>query len=281
MTDNYQTRITNKLINRNIALPQDHGSWVFLLSPLLIGLFAAPNWSISSLLLIIASFSAFLIRQPITHLIKIYSKRRPKTDTNAAVFWTVIYTIIGFVCMLGLIHLGFSYIMVLVVPGIFVFIWYLFLVSKRSERNQTGVEIVASGVLALSAPAAYWVGLGIIDLTGWVLFILVWLQSAASIVYVYTRLRQRQLKDRPELSERLRLGQRSLLYTSFNFIVVFIFSLIGFLPQFLPIPYFVQWAEVFWGTYNPAIQTKPTKIGLRQLLVSSIFTILFIITWRS
>jgi hypothetical protein len=25
---------------RHIALPQDHGSWVFLLSPLLIGLFA-------------------------------------------------------------------------------------------------------------------------------------------------------------------------------------------------------------------------------------------------
>ena len=34
------------LLDRHVALPGDHGSWVFLLGPLLIGLFAGGRWSI-------------------------------------------------------------------------------------------------------------------------------------------------------------------------------------------------------------------------------------------
>jgi len=33
------------LFNRQIALPQDHGSWVLILSPLLIGIFASRAFS--------------------------------------------------------------------------------------------------------------------------------------------------------------------------------------------------------------------------------------------
>lgn len=275
-----QTRTANNLFNRNIALPQDHGSWVFLLSPLLIGLFAAPNWSLATLLLIIASLTGFLIRQPITHLVKIYSKRRPKTDTQTSVFWVVLYSSIGFICVLGLVYLGFSYIMLLALPGVAVFTWYLILVTRRNERKQGGVEIVASGVLALSAPAAYWVGAGKPDPTGLVLFFLVWLQSAASIVYAYVRLEQRHLNEIPEVADRFKLGKRALLYSSFNLFSVLFFSIIGMLPTLLPIPYLIQWIEVIWGTYHPAVQAKPAQIGLRQLVVSTIFTISFIITWN-
>jgi hypothetical protein len=274
------TRNTGKLLNSNIAIPQDHGSWVFLISPLLIGLFAAPNWSRATLLLIITSLAAFLVRQPITHIVKIYSKRRPKTDIKAAFFWVIVYTAVCVICILGLLYQGFSYIMLLALPGILVFAWYLFLISKRSERKQIGVEIVASGVLALSAPAAYWVGLGEPDPTGWVLFVLVWLQSAASIVYAYARLEQRRMKVKPGVAERFNIGKRALLYSSFNLIFVFILSTTERLPNLLPIPYIIQWVEVIWGTYNPAIRTKPAKIGLRQLIVSSLFTISFIFFWN-
>ncbi|MBK5108482.1 MAG: hypothetical protein JJE12_10125, partial [Anaerolineales bacterium] len=39
----------SKLFLRHVALPSDHGSWVFLLSPLLIGLFAGDSWSTATL----------------------------------------------------------------------------------------------------------------------------------------------------------------------------------------------------------------------------------------
>ena len=49
---------------RYIALPSDHGSWVFLLSPLLIGLFAGGHWTPAILYLLSGALAAFLLRQP-------------------------------------------------------------------------------------------------------------------------------------------------------------------------------------------------------------------------
>jgi hypothetical protein len=265
---------------RHIALPSDHGSWVFLLSPLLIGLFAGGSWSIATTLLIIAAFAAFLIRQPVTIIVKVYSKRRPRRDLEAAIFWIIVYGFIGLLALIGLIALGYGYVLYLAIPGIPVFIWHLYLISRRVERRKAGIEVVGSGVLALTAPAAYWIGIGYPDRIGWLLFILTWMQSAASIVYAYLRLEQRELDNPPEIKLRLGMGRRALLYTSFNLMAVIGLSIGGIIPPLLPIPYALQWAETLWGTMNPAIHEKPTKIGLRQLTVSTIFTIIFIITWN-
>ena len=84
----------NNFFLRHVALPSDHGSWVFLLSPLLIGLFAGGRWSVASLFLIIAALAAFLIRQPVTTAVKIYSGRRNRRELPAAWFWIGIYGLI-------------------------------------------------------------------------------------------------------------------------------------------------------------------------------------------
>lgn len=264
---------------RMIALPSEHGAWVFLLSPLLIGLFAARSFTPASALLIIGALAAFLLRQPVSILVKAYSKRRPRSDLPAARFWIIIYGLVGFLALIGLILQGHIDLLLLALPGIPVFVWHLYLVSRRAERRQPGVEIIGSGVLALSAPAAYWVGIGEPDPIGWWLFALTWLQSAASIVYAYLRLEQRELKAISDRSTQIRMALRALLYTSFNMCAVIILSSLSWLPQYLFIPYAVQWLETLWGSLNPSIGVKPTRIGLRQLAVSSLFTLLFIVTW--
>ena len=81
----------NNLFLRHVALPSDHGSWVFLLSPLLIGLFAGNSWSIAAIFLVITSLAAFLLRQPVTFIVKVYSGRRNRRDLSAAWFWIGIY----------------------------------------------------------------------------------------------------------------------------------------------------------------------------------------------
>ena len=259
-----------KYFRRQIALPNDHGSWIFLLSPLLIGLTAGESWSFASFFLIMAAFSAFLIRQPITTAVKITSKRRPKTDLPAAFFWIITYGAILMMALAGLMILGHAVLILLAIPAIPIFAWHLYLVSKRSERRQAGVEILGSGVLALSSPAAYWVGVGNYAPVGWWLFILTWLQSAASIVYAYLRLEQRELPKKPDLKTQLEMGKRALLYTTFNFLAVSVLSIGSFLPPLLPIPFAFQWAETIWGCFTPAIGWKPTRIGIRQLIVSVI-----------
>ena len=227
----------NKLFRRQIALPQDHGSWIFLFSPLAIGIFAGGSISIATLYLVIASVAVFLVRQPLTILTKIYSGRRAARDKTAAWFWTIIYSLTAALGVAGLVVLGFNYLLILAIPGFPVFAWHLWLVSRREERRQIGVEIVASGVLSLTAPAGYWVGIGTPDSIGWLLFLLSWLQSAASIVYAYLRLEQRQLESQPEMPVRLRMGRRALLYTSFNLIFVITLAVIDIVPRLIPLPY--------------------------------------------
>jgi len=75
------------------------------------------------------------------------------------------------------------------------------------------------------------------------------------------------------------MAVRALSYTSFNLMTVFGLSLAGVLPALLPLAYALQWIESLWGSLKPAIGWKPTRIGIRQLLVSTLFTILFIFTW--
>ena len=275
------TSIKTPLFVRHIALPQDHGSWVFLFSPLLIGLFTAENFTIASLILVVAALAAFLVRQPASIAVKAYSGRRSTRDLPIARFWLGVYSLVGLLSLGALVYLGFGYLLYLAIPGIAVFFWHLYLVSRRLERRQMGVEIVASGVLALAAPAAYWVGRGYPDPIGWVLFGLVWLQSAASIVYAYLRLEQRTLAVVPEFPTAIRMGRRALMYTTFNVIIVTGLAFASFLPLLLPLPYLLQWAETIWGTFfRPAVGLKPTAIGLRQLAISSLFTLLFILTWN-
>ena len=130
-------------------------------------------------------------------------------------------------------------------------------------------------------PAAYWVGVERADPLGWLLWALVWFQSSASIVYAYLRLEQRSLREPPDMGERLRMGRRALMYTSFNALAVIGLSLGGVIPALLPFAYALQWGETLWGSLiKPAVGARPTAIGIRQLAISILFTVLFIAAWR-
>jgi len=269
---------------KQIALPQDHGSWVFILSPLLVGIFAGGNFTSATFFLIVAAMSAFMLRQPMTVLVKALSGRRPKTDLPAAYFWLLIYGAIATAALTGLILEGFSYLLYLAVPGAPVFAWHLWLVSQRAERRQAGIEVIATGVLSLSAPAAYWVGVHGYEPAGWWLWIFTWLQSAASIVYAYLRLSQREMSEEraagTSRSEWWRMGIRAFIYTSFNLVLSAFLGVAKLIPIFIFVPFALQWLETIWGIFNPAVGWKPTHIGIRQLIVSILWTVLFVLTWR-
>jgi hypothetical protein len=263
-----------------IALPQDHGSWVFILSPLLIGLFAGRGFSAASLALLIAALAAFLIRQPVTIAIKAYSGRRPRSDLPAARFWMGIYGTLVVLCIAELVVLGDTFVLLLGIPAAPVFAWHLWLVSRRDERRQAGIEILATGVLALAAPAAFWIGKGAYEPLGWILWVLTWFQSAASIVYTYLRLEQRGWKTSPDVQTRLKAGLRAISYTMFNLILALILGLNGIISGLVFCAFLVQALEAVYGALVPAVGAKPVEIGMRQLAVSILFTVIFISTWR-
>jgi len=270
---------TRKRFPTHIALPQDHGSWVFLFTPLLVGLAAGRVWNLDTLALTLAALAAFLIRQPVTIMVKVYSKRRSRRDLPAARLWTGVYAAAGALGLAFLLRRGHLYLLALALPAVPVFAWHLYLVSRRAERRQAGVEILATGVLALAAPAAYWVARGALEADGWLLWLLTWLQSAASIVYAYLRLEQRQWKAAPPPAQRWQAGRRAHWYALTNLAVTGTLAALHFLPWVLLLPFGIQYAETLWGITHPAVKARPAVIGTRQLAVSVLFTLTFALLW--
>src|SRR5512145_822781 len=115
------TGMAHPYVRKQIFLPQDHGSWVFILSPLFIGLFAGGTFTFASLSLVIAAIAAFLLRQPITIAVKAYSGRRARSDLPAARFWIALYGLIILIALIGLIRAEFAYLLILAIPGAPVF----------------------------------------------------------------------------------------------------------------------------------------------------------------
>ncbi|HQV28768.1 MAG TPA: YwiC-like family protein [Thermoflexales bacterium] len=268
----------NGLFRRQIALPQDHGSWVFIGMPLLIGLFDGGIIAPASVALVIAAMAAFLIRQPVTMAIKVESGRRPRTDLPAALFWLAVYGLIAALAAVALIALGAGSVLYLALPAAPIFAWHLLLVSRRAERRQLWIEVLGTGALALAAPAAYWVGIGRYESGGLLLWGLVWAQSAASIAYAYFRLEQREWKVVPDRRARFAAGRGPILFAGANLLgAVVLGPLTGLQPGWVFVPFALQFAETLWGTDHPAIGARPAAIGTRQLVVSTLFTLLFIV----
>jgi len=255
------------------ALPAEHGSWIWWIGPFVLGAAAARTASIDLLLLAVAVLLAFLIRQPVSLLVKIFSGRRPRADLPPVLTWIGIYAVLLAAAGLALIARGHGRLFLLLLPGLPVFGWHLWLVSRRQERGQRGIEIVGSGVLALAAPGAYWVCGGGSPSLPWILWLLAWLQSAASIVLVYLRLEQRNW-EATSLRFRLQAGGRSIAYYLANVLVASGLGAAGVVPWGVPAAFGLLLLDALAGVMQPAIGARPIAIGMRQLLASSAFYLL-------
>jgi hypothetical protein len=261
----------NTLWRKYYALPAEHGAWIWLLGPFVLGAAAGGNLNPALIWLLAAGLAAFLSRQPATIAVKALSGRRSSKQLQPALIWFSGYLILSITMLIPLVLAGFSHLGLLVLPGMPVFSWHLWLVKKRQERRQPGVEIVAAGVLSLMAPAAYWVAGGTSDWLALVLWLVCWLQSAASIVHIHLRLQQRQWDAAGNMPHRLRAGWRSLAYHSFNLVVV-----LGLVNE-LPLPpsllaaFSLVWLDGLHGVLLPAVGYRPSRIGIRQLIFSLAF----------
>lgn len=264
-----------RIFRKHYALPTEHGSWIWWIGPLVIGAAAAGAFPPALWLLFVTAFAAFLSRHPIALLVKVASGRRPASDRLPALVWAAIYGALVLLGLAGLAGLGFGQLLLLLAaPAVLVFAWHLWLVSRRAERGQMGIELVGAGVLALTAPAAYWVAGGPMDRTGWILWLLCWLQSAASIVLVYLRLDQRRWPAAPSTPERWRVGRRTLAYHLFNLVAATLLAAGRVVPGMVPLAFGLMLADAIDGILRPGIGARPTFIGMRQLAASLLFVIL-------
>jgi len=273
-----RTQQQRRIFRRQMALPSDHGTWVFLLSPLAIGLAAGERLSTVSSYLVVAVLAGLLVRHPVTTLVKIWAGRRSRADLPAAIFWSVLYGGIGLVMAIGLAMRGFGYLLYAAIPGMLIFCWYLVLVGRRAERGRTGLEILGAGVLALSAAAGLWIGRGQYLPLGWLLWIMIWAQSAASIHFVHMRLDHRRWGRIEAFGI---LGKRwplAVVASSLNLAAMAALGPASGISTWIFIAYLPQWLESLWFARHPT-DDPPVTVGVRQLVISTLYTVLFISLW--
>ncbi len=254
-------------------IPPEHGTWFMWIGPLLTGMLAARQVNLDLIGLAVLLLSAFLARQPLTIVFKALVGRRSRAEVRPA---SVVMAILGglAIALLALmLARGHTYLAWLGLAALPVLAWQLALVAKREER-QMGIELVGAGVLALAAPAAYWVGLGEARAAGWGLWALAWLYAAASIVFIYSRLEQRRWSEWPPRRERLRRGARVLLYAVVNLVLVVVLTALHWVPPWAWVGFALAVPHIALGVMAPAARARPARIGLEQAGATLIFSTL-------
>jgi len=277
--ENPRTRTRRLRAMARVALPQEHGAWVMFLGPLLIGLVAGGRLTVASSYLVVAAAAGFLWRQPVTMLAKVHGGRRPATEGPAAWRWMILYGSIAVLHVIGLVLRGHASLLYLALPAVPVLLWHLALVSRRAERGHVVLDVLAAGVLALSAPAGMWIGRGGADPRGWILWLLVWAGSSSAILTTVLQLEQKRWPAVPGRAARLRAGRAALACAGGGALASLGLGLIGVISPWVSVPFLLLLAEALRCTLRPALGIRPRRIGMRQLLVSSVFTVLLAWAW--
>ena len=247
------------LLRKHIALPQQHGSWALWLGPFAVGTVVGGWLTWGWLWLSLAMLGMFLALQPLTILVKALGGRRPAEERAPALAWLGLYGGLALAGGLGLVWSGHVWVLGLGLLMAPVLAWQMWLVARREERGQILVESLGAAALALSAPAAQALGAGAFSRDSLVLWALCALQAVGAILYVYTCLDYRRLKTAPAWAAAIGL------------------ALAGWAPPWAPAGFGLMMAEAVYGSLlRPPIGAKPVVIGVRQTVVTGLFSLALI-----
>lgn len=264
---------------KQYVIPPEHGGWFLWIGPFILGALAAGKYQVDLLLLLLLIVAGYLSRQPLIVLVKAFAGRRARAEAVPALRVFGVIAVVAALLFAAMALRGHLYLWWLGLTALPVLGAQLWLVARRQER-QIGIELIGSGVLALAAPAAYWVSLGKMETAGWWLWALSWLYNASAIVYVYLRLHQRRLSAAPEWGERWRQGARVLLCSNFDLGLVLILAALTWIPPLAAVAFAFAVLHFIYGVSFPAIGVRPVRIGIEQSSATAVFYLLLALAFR-
>lgn len=190
-----------------LPLPREHGAWVMLYVPLLVGLIAARAALPVALLLIFAVTGAFLAQDGL----RLLARRRAGRGT---LLWFGVYSTVALAGGLPLL-LFYGFTDLLILGGIAAVllavqaVLLLIPAKKRLDRSQWG-ELLAVPALTMTAPAAFIVGDGRLSAAAWWSWAVCALFFSSGILNVKMLLASARYRKGMTSAERLRIGRGNL-----------------------------------------------------------------------
>jgi YwiC-like protein len=190
----------NALRRYKIILPSEHGSWAMLATPFIIGAGVAGRLPLALWVCAAAALALFLLRQPVTLLVRVLRGKARPDDAGPAWLWSGLLAVIAIGCGVGLVGMGRAAILWLAIPAGVIMALTVALGAWLGPRR-LGVELLGVSGLAMAAPAAYAAASGDLNATAW----LTWLIGAAHsvITVLYVRLRIDELHGRASRAQRI------------------------------------------------------------------------------
>lgn len=224
-------------------IPREHGAWVILYAPLLIGLAAAwPSPALSVVLLFIAVTGVYLARHAGSLLL-----RKSVHHVQANTRWLVIYLAIAAAGGLPLLII-YDHFELLALAGLVTVIYLLHLVIEKLPMRSRLLraqwsELVGMTALTLTAPAAYITAGGQLDGMALCLWSGCALFFGSGVFHVRMLIFAAKEKKPLDASDRWRLGRGNLLYHTLLLVAVF------FSASHLPL----RSAILLWMGYLPVV----------------------------
>ena len=183
------TPIASRIFRKQLVIPTEHGSWTWFLVPYFVGVLVAQEWNLATALVLIGGMAGFLIRQPATSWMRIRSGRGRKADINLAAGWTIGLSLAAVLSFVGLLFLGRTMLLWLLLPMTIIFLLYM-IASRQRRATVRSLWMEAAGAvgLAAAAPAAYVAATGTLDGTAWALWGLMAGQNMLGVLYVRLRI---------------------------------------------------------------------------------------------
>lgn len=170
---------------RSVAIPPEHGSWGFLLEPLILGLAITP--SLAGLFLALAVFGVFLARHPLKIVFTDWRRGKRYARTVAAQRFALGYSalaVIGFVAAVALAGFDFLPPLLLALPlAALQFGGYAF-----NRGRDLLPELAGASAMAVAASCLVMAGGEDFELA-LVLWIILVARNVPSILYIRARLR--------------------------------------------------------------------------------------------
>lgn len=246
---------------KSIALPIEHGSWGFLLEPLVLGVVLAP--SLAAPFISTMMIGAFLLRQPLKFLIADWKQGRtlPRT-VMAKKFGMIFGGIAAFGLIASLITAPLqSFIPLAIAAPLAV---YLMLQDAARQSRELIPELVAAFALSSSTAALIVAGSG-----SWPLALAMWgvmlARLVPSIIYVRNRLRLEKGKDFSRLASPL-----VHLTAVAGVMVLFVYRLVPFLPVVM-MAFLLSRSVV--GLSPIRIPAKAKQIGVEEVIYGALTVI--------
>lgn len=170
---------------RSVALPSEHGGWMFLLEPVLLGLAVAGSWP--GVTLAVAALGAFLLHQPVKVAVKDYLKGKRPLRTVWAERFIAVYGLVAVVAFAVVLRGGDrAFLLPLLVA--FPLMAAQLLYDARNQSRALLPELAGALALGSLAPSVALLG-GWSLAAAWPLWLLAASRALPAILYVRERLK--------------------------------------------------------------------------------------------